>query len=166
MKDLFQDLRLGLRRLSKSPRWTSTVLLTLSPGLALNVAVFSVVYGLLIKPLPYPQPDRVVQIISNNPGADLPRFSVSPPDYRDWKEGSHSFEQMAAFRGRDVTMTGLGVEPERLSGAAVTPGFFRLFGSRAARGRLLGDVDTRQGEEHQVVVLGYGTWVRWLRKDP
>src|SRR4051794_31800595 len=97
MESLFADIRFGLRSLRSAPATTAIALLALALGIGANTAIFSVVNGVLLKPLPYPQPERLVILTSSNPKAGFPRFSLSPPDFDDLRGQSRSFEGLAAM---------------------------------------------------------------------
>src|ERR1700691_1682834 len=111
MKSILQDLRYAVRILAKAPGFTIIAILTLSLGLGANTALFSVVDGLLLSPLPYAQPDSLVALYSRT--ATFRHSSISYPNFLDWVRDNHSFSGLAAFRTDDFNMTGTG-EPERV----------------------------------------------------
>ena len=150
--DIFmQDVRYAIRGLRKNPAFAAVAILTLALGIGANTTIFSVVNGVLLKPLPYPQPDRLVMLWENHP--TFGRFlTVAPANFYDWREQNRSFDQMAALDPYpDFILTGAG-QPRRLAGAAVTAGFFPLLGVHMALGRSF------QATEDHVVVLSYSTW--------
>src|SRR5262245_31152123 len=129
MNALLQDLRYGLRMLLKAPGVTGIAVLTLALGIGANTAIFSVVNAVLLRPLPYPQADRMVLTSRSNPSKGWDRTPVSPPDFSDWRTQSRSFEALVALQRRSWILSGAG-EPERLPGLQVTEGMFRLAGVR------------------------------------
>ena len=111
VRDFFQDLRYAVRMMIKAPGLAAVAVIILALGIGANTAIFSVVNGVLLKPLPYRDPARLVMVWAKNPKG-IPRNQVSAPNFLDWKNRSHAFEDMAAFTGWDFTLTGLG-EPEK-----------------------------------------------------
>jgi putative ABC transport system permease protein len=160
---LFQDVRYGLRTLRKNASFTAVAVLTLALGIGANTAIFSVVHAVLLNPLPYNHPERIVVIWESNPAAGFNQFAVSPPNYVDWQKGSGSFEYMASAARGTFNYTG-GAEPEQLNGARVAAPFFSVFGVQPAAGRTFVAEDDVVGKAH-VVVLGYGLWVRRFGGD-
>src|SRR5271155_4175354 len=142
MGTLIQDLRFGLRMLRKSPGFTAVAVLTLALGIGANTAMFSVVEGVLMAPLPYFHPDRLVMVWENNP-----RFSrvwVSYPNFRDWQRSARSFQQMAAGMEKGVDLTGPGTS-EHLNGKEISAGFFGTLGVELVVGREFSLEEDRQG---------------------
>lgn len=164
MRDLWTELRFARRSLGKTPAITAVVLLTLALGIGATTAIFSVVDAVLLTPLPYPQPDRLVALLDTNPEAGLPRFSTSPPDFVDWQEQSTSFEHMVAVTRSDVSLTGDG-DPEQLLGASVVGDFFEVFGVPPRIGRGFTAEDDRPGAP-RVAVLSHAVWQRRFGGDP
>jgi len=160
----WRDLRFALRTLSKSPGFTGVVVLTLALGIGANTAIFTVVNGVILKPLPYPQPGRLVMLWERQlSGGTL--GSVAPANFFDWREQSRSFEKMAAIDPYpDFILTGSG-EPRRLVGAAVSSQFFSLLGVRMALGRDFWPEEDRPGY-NQVVVLSNPTWSQYFGGSP
>ena len=123
------DLRFALRQLRKSPGFTLIAVLTLALGIGANTAIFSVIYAVLLQPLPYPDPDRLMILTETD--ANQPQISVSFPDYVDWKRDNTVFEQLAISRRESFNLSGLeGRAPEQISGA---PRHRELFQSDRAR---------------------------------
>jgi predicted permease len=151
---LWQDLRYGLRMLRKSPAFTIVAVLTLALGIGANTAIFSVVEGVLLAPLQYFHPDRLVMVWENNPR--FPRTWVSYPNFRDWQGSARSFQQMAAFREQGVDLTGPGT-PEHLNGKEVSSGFFSTLGTELALGREFSPEEDRQGGT-PVAVISNRLW--------
>lgn len=133
MEQLRQDVFYTLRMLHKSPGFTSVVVLTLALAIGANTAIFSVVQGVLLAPLAFSQPDRLVMVYQNNPR--YPRVWISYLNFRDWQRDARSFEQMAAFnvfKGYDLTSPGV---PEHIQAKEITAGFFNILRVKLARGR-------------------------------
>src|ERR671922_1283524 len=125
LETLLQDLRFAFRTLRKSPGFTTVAVLTLALGIGANAAIFSVVYAVLLKALPYPQPDRLVMVYENVnlPSYQNSRNEVTPGNLSDWTKQSTVFENMAAYRNRSFNLTGPG-EPLRIEGELVSANFF------------------------------------------
>src|SRR5208282_2717048 len=145
---LWQDLRFGLRMLAKNPGFTAVAALTLALGIGGTVVVFSLLDAVLLRPLPYPQPDRLFRVFPSDMEAS------SYPDFRDWQRQSRTFESMAAYEELPFNLTGT-AEPERLDGSAITPGFFATLGIRPVLGREF----TGDDDEH-VAMLSHQLWQR------
>src|SRR6476619_7574779 len=118
MNEVGRDLRYALRTLRKSPGFTTVALLTLAIGIGANTAIFSFVNGVLLKPLPYGEPERIVRVLEKPPGGG--RNGISTLNYLDWQKDNTVFEFMAAQTGGSVTLTGL-TEPVQLRGNTVSP---------------------------------------------
>jgi len=163
MQTLLNDLRHATRRLLRSPGFTALAVLTVGLGVGATTVMFSAVHGVLLKPLSYPEPERLVMIRGATRARPGRTGVISYPDYRDWRHESRSFESIAALRAADVTLAGPG-GPERIEGARVTASFFQVLRVVPALGHLLpAEVDQRGGEP--VAVLGHGLWRR-LGADP
>lgn len=121
LETFWQDLCYALRMLWKNPGFTAVAIITLALGIGANTALFSVVNGVLLNPLPYFQPDRLVAVYSRT--YDDPKFSISYPNFLDWVRDNRSFSSLAAYRSDDFNLTGMG-EPERLSAEMVSASFF------------------------------------------
>ncbi|HEY6554925.1 MAG TPA: ABC transporter permease, partial [Vicinamibacteria bacterium] len=164
MDTLIQDVRYAIRQLARSPGFTAVAVLTLALGLGANTAIFSVVHGILLRPLPYPEPDRLVMVWLNNPREGIDKDVTSFPLFADWRQQAKIFERIVAHTGSGFTLTGRG-EPEQLRGARVAAGFFPMLGVPAVHGRGLLDEENQPGRE-KVVVLGHGLWQRRFGGDP
>src|SRR5688572_22460765 len=152
-----QDVRVGLRGLAANRGFALGVILTMAIGIGATTAVFSVAYGVLLRPLPYRDPDALVRLWSRNVPRAVDFFSVSPADFREWRAQGRAFSAMAAFeRQRDVTLT-RGGEPEVVEAARVMPELFPLLGVEARLGRRLVAGDARAGPA-AVAVLRYDLW--------
>jgi predicted permease len=142
IQDLLQDLGFGLRMLRNSPAFALVAILTLALGIGANTAMFSVVQGVLLAPLQYFQPDRLVMVWENNPR--FPRVWVSYPNFRDWQRSAHSFQQMAGGMDQGVDLTGPGA-PEHINGKQISAGFFGTLGVKLLLGREFSFEEDRQG---------------------
>ena len=157
---IFQDLRYAFRMLAKRPGMTVAALLMLSLGIGATTSIFSVINGVLLRPLPYDHPDRLVGIWRSNPRMQTARLPSSAPNLADWRDQSRSFESMSGSLNQPVTVTL--TDPELLQGCIVMPGFFDVLGVRAARGRLF----TRNERSLSAAVLSWRAWERHFGRDP
>jgi predicted permease len=162
IENLARDLRYALRSLSKSPGFTVVILLTLALSIGANSAIFSVIDGVLLRPLPYPGADRIVRVFFRS--ASYPRFPLNPFDFRDFRARNRSFEALAGFTHADLQLSGSG-QPERFTGFAVTAGFFRVLGLRPARGHEFDAAAEIPGNERQVI-LSDRLWRNRFAADP
>ncbi len=156
MNTLWQDLNYGLRMLFKHPGVTAIAVITLALGIGANTAIFSVVNAVLLNPLPYREPDRLVSLWENVPTHG--RWRASPANFFDWKKQNTVFEDVVAFGGSAMTVTGDG-EPEQLLGARVSSGYFAVVGVEPFLGRSFAPEEHEPGKG-QVVILGHGLWQR------
>jgi predicted permease len=154
MGTLIQDLRFGLRMLRKSPGFTAVAVLTLALGIGANTAMFSVMQGVVLAPLQYVNPDRLVIVWENNPR--FPRTWVSYPNFRDWQRSARSFQQMAAFREQGVDFAGPGT-PEHLNGKEISSGFFSTLGTEVSPGREFSSEEDRYGGT-PVIIISNRLW--------
>lgn len=160
MDRLLQDLRFGARLLLKDRSFSLTTIATLALCLAANTAIFAVVDGVLLKPLPYPEPDRLVRIFNKYPGAGVvTEGSNGVPDYFDRRQGMPALEELAMFREAGVTLTGAAAEAERVAAMVVTPSFFTVLRTQPLRGRLFTEAHGELGQD-KVVLLTHGFWQR------
>jgi putative ABC transport system permease protein len=153
---LRQDLRYAGRALRRNPGFTLVAVLTLALGIGANTAIFSVVNGILLRPLPYAEPDRLVRVFTAFLGSGVRRYAVSQPEFMDYKGLTQVFENAAAFSGASLTLTGDG-EPERLRGMATTRDFFPVLGITPLLGRNFEEQEGRAGVE-PVVMLTHELW--------
>ena len=153
---LLQDIRLAVRMLAKSPAFTAVALVTLALGIGANTALFSIVNGVLLNPLAYPQSGRLVSIYEKNAGSD--QGPIAYLNFLDWQRQTGTFSSIAIYRGEDYNFTGSG-QAERLSGSMVSADFFSTLGVRPILGRTFLADDDRLGAS-PVVVLGGGLWKR------
>ncbi len=164
MDTLLKDITYGLRSLWKRPGFTAVAVITLALGIGGNSAIFSVVNAVLLRPLPYPESERLVQFDGVNPHAGITQSNMSVPDFADWQSQNQVFEQMAGFvTGGSLLVSG--DETERVRATGVTGDFFTLLGVSAAQGRALQPDDARKGNDSGVV-LSYGLWQRRFGADP
>ena len=161
MQSFWQDLRYGARMLAKRPGFTLIAVLTLALGIGANTAIFSVVNAVLLRPLPYTNPDRLVRLWETQPGLDQAPFS--PGEFLDYQAQNQSFEQIAAYRWFSFTLLGT-AQPMRVEAGIVSANFFALLGARPQRGRLLQADDGRAGAP-RVVVLSHGSWQQHFGGD-
>src|SRR6266571_7211307 len=139
---LMQDLRFGVRMITKSPGFAAVAILTLALGIGANTALFSVVNGVLLNPLPYPQPGQLVSLYEKEP--DAQEISVTYLNFLDWRKDTTTFASMASYRHDDFNFTGAD-KPERLRGEMVSAGLFPLLGVRPVIGRVFTSQDDRLG---------------------
>src|SRR5689334_16804696 len=133
ISDLGQDLRYGLRVLRQHPGFTLIAVVTLALGIGANTAIFSLVNSILLRPLPYSEPDRLVRLIQASPNLGLATWGLSQADFAAYREQNRSFERVTLFTNGGANLTGEG-EPERLQTANVSADFFNVFGVNPARG--------------------------------
>jgi putative ABC transport system permease protein len=164
MDTLLQDLRYAVRRLRNNPGFSLVVILTLALGIGANSAIFSVVNGVLLRPLPYRQPERLITVSHFYPSLDDLEAGFAVPSFRDVSEKARIFETVGVQQGWGVNLTGEG-EPQRLTGQRVTADWFRTYGVPAALGRTFNPEEGQAGNE-KVVVLSDGIWRRVLGSDP
>src|SRR5947209_4837523 len=159
MRTLWHDLRYGFRILLKRPGFAAVAALTLALGIGANTAIFSVIDAVLLRPLPYPESDRLVMLWSTMRSQGIPTSGSALPDYREWRDRSRSFEGLAGFYYGDFNLAGAGVEPERAQGARVTANLFQVLGVRPALGRGFLPEEEQFGRHH-VVLLSHALWQR------
>jgi putative ABC transport system permease protein len=161
METLWQDLKYAAGTLRKNPGFAIIAVLTLALGISANTAIFSVVNTVLLRPLPYLQPDRIVLLGETQRGAP---FSVAYPNFLDWREQNKVFESMGASRGDSFNLTQSG-EPERLNGRLISAGWLETLGIRPALGRPIAAAED-QLSGNPVVMLSYQLWQRRFAGDP
>jgi predicted permease len=161
--DLWQDLRYGLRTLLKNPGFTIIAVVALALGIGANSAIFSVVNAVLLRPLPFKNPEQLVMVWENATHLGFPKNTPSPPNFLDWQRQNTVFTGMAAISERSFNLTGVG-EPERLDGRRVSANLFDLLGVPALLGRTFVPDDDRPGTH--VVLLSYSLWQRRFGSDP
>jgi putative ABC transport system permease protein len=162
MHTLLSDMRFALRAMRRSPAFTVVAILTLALAIGANTAIFSFLDGVLLKPLPYPEPHRIVNLWEKPP--NYPRNGISALNFLDWKDQQKVFSHIAAISGSGFTLTGSG-EPERLNTQLVSSSYFDLFGSSAALGRTFAPEEDEPGKD-KVVVLTHRIWSSRFGADP
>ncbi len=165
MSGIWQDLRYGLRQLRKNPGFTLVAVISLALGIGANTAIFSVVNGVLIRPLSHDQPERVVHLLAVRQGQfQFRHVWLAYPEIEDMRRESASFADVSAFQSWDPVLYGTG-EPTRLEGGSVSASFFRIFGVQPALGRFFLPAEEELGHA-PVVVLSYGLWQQMFGGDP
>jgi len=152
-----------LRSLGRAPLFTAVALLTLAVGIGANTAIFSVVNGILLKPLPYPHPEELVAVWLAAPGINIKDLNLALPDYFIFREQNRTFQDLGVYMGYTVNITGLG-EPEHASGLLVTDGLLPVLGATPLLGRSFTQIDDQQGSP-DTVMLTYSYWQRKFGRD-
>jgi len=164
---ILRDLRHGFRLLMNSPAFTAAAVIVLALGIGANTAIFSVVSAVLLRPLPFEDPSRLVQIWHTPPQKSFPgvkEFAVSSANYLDWKAQNHAFEQMSIYNSGSPNLTGTG-EPESLRGRHVEPTYFSVLRVRPMLGRTFSEEENGAGHDN-VVVLSYDFWKTRFAANP
>jgi predicted permease len=162
LEQVAQDATYALRSLRRTPGFTTAAVVTLALGIGVNTAIFSIVNGVLLNPLPYPAPDRLVAVYSRT--ADEPTASSSYPNFLDWARDNQSFSDLAAFREDDLNLIGLG-QPERVPAEMVSASFFRLLGVQPILGRTFVAADDHLGAA-PVALISESLWQRKFGSSP
>ena len=161
---MWGDVKYTLRSLTRQPLFYTVVLLTLALGVGANAAIFTVVNAVLLRPLPYPNPDRLMMVWTYNPRQGFDKDVGTYPNFEEWRRGSQSFERMSGYFGASVTLTGSG-DPVQIRGARVTHEFLDTMQVPPMLGRPFAPEHGRAGGE-RVVLLGHGLWTRRFGADP
>jgi predicted permease len=156
LERLMQDLRFGLRMLAKSPGFAAVAILTLALGIGANTALFSVVNGVLLNPLPYPQPEQLVTLHESKPNFDA--GSISFPNFRDWQKENRTFSMMAVSRQYSFNLTGKG-DAEQLKAQFVSSDFFSILGVKSVLGRMFAEGEDEMGRS-PIALISEGFWNR------
>jgi predicted permease len=162
VETLAQDVRYGWRMLGKSPGFTAVAVLTLALGIGANTAIFSVVNGVLLNPLPFPNASRIVSLFQDKP--NFPKGSISYPNFLDWQRDNHAFESIAALRWADGSITGLGAA-EEVPAQRVSATFFPILGVNPILGRNFSQDEDRR-EASPTAIISEGLWKRKFGSDP
>jgi len=162
--DLWQDLRYGLRMLRKHPGFTLMAVLTLTLGIGANTAIFSVVNTVLLRPLPLPEPERLVTFWHSAPARGLGELNLNDALFAFYRDRSHTLEKMAAYEPTGGVVTSAS-DPEVLTGARVTFNYFNVLGQEPLLGRAFLPSEDTPGK-HNVVIISYGLWQRRFGGDP
>jgi putative ABC transport system permease protein len=160
---LFSDITYTARMMRRTPLFAATVVLTVMLAIAANTAIFSVVNAVMLRPLPFREPNRLIQVAEKNDKLHLPTFGSSLLNFLDWREQSKSFEDLAAVGFRNYTLTGTG-EPEQFSGNQISPALTRVLGIPPIAGRAFTD-DEEQPNAAPVAMIGEGAWKRRFGAD-
>jgi putative ABC transport system permease protein len=164
--DLVRDLHYAVRSLGRSPGFAALAVLVMALGIGANTAVFSVVNAVLLKPLAYRDPDRIVTLTYRSANSEATEFSknVSIPNFRDWRDQSSSFDAMAYYGSREIAAMP-GSEAEYVPAAAVSQEFFRVFGVEPILGRLFSREDAQTGAGG-AVLISYAYWMTHFSGGP
>src|ERR1044071_7121139 len=163
MESIFTDIRFGLRILLKQPGFTIVAVITLALGIGANTAIFSLVNSILLRPLPFREPDRVVRMMQASPKLGLSSWGVSQADFAAYRDQNRSFESVALLSSSGGNLTGEG-EPERLPITKVTADFFKVFGVNPMLGRTFVEGEDTLGR-NSVCVISYAFWQRRFGGD-
>ena len=145
--DVFRnDLRQGMRKLAASPGFAVVAIVTLAIGIGANTAIFSAVNGVILKPVDYPRPDRIVIVSESNPSKGFPKFAASPTNFLDWKQQNHVFSHIATLSENAYAWKS-GGQPQHVDGALVSGDFFGVLGIRAIIGRVIREEDAQVGHD-------------------
>jgi len=163
MGTLLQDLRYGWRMLAKNPGFTAAALFTLALGIGANTAIFSVVYAVLLRPLPYRSPDQLVEVWETDLKSRTNQVPPSYPDFLDWRAQNHVFESIAAYNWATFTLTG-SRESIHVDGLVASADLFSVLGAKPALGRLFRPEEDQPG--HRAVILSHDLWQQRFNSDP
>lgn len=161
---MLQEIRFAFRSLVKTPGFALIAILTLALAIGANTAILSLVNGILIKPLPYRAPERLVLLFEQFKAQGLDRIPVSPPEYLDYQHETTKFAGLAAFTYAGLNLTS-GDQPERIAGASVTPSLFPLLGTEPIRGRVFTENEATAGRD-DVAIISARLWQRRFNSDP
>lgn len=164
LEAVWQDLRYGGRVIRKNPALSLTIVITVALGIGANATIFGVINAVLLEPLPYKDPDRLVRLWQSNPGQNQTEGLVSAPNYLDWKNQQSTFEQLAALELATFNLTGSG-EPQRIAAARVTANLIPTLGVAPALGRSFSPEEDKNGTG-RVVLLSDNLWRRQFGSDP
>ncbi len=164
MTSLGQDLRYAVRMLLKNPGFAVVAVIALALGIGANTAIFSVVNTVLLRSLPYSDPDRLM-VLRENKLPQFPEFSVSPGNFLDWQKQNTSFEKLVAINRAAYNLVSGDADPERLRGARVSAGLFEMLGANPVQGRTFTDEEDQPGRDN-VVILSGSLWKRRFGSDP
>src|SRR2546430_8673914 len=161
METLFRDIRFGIRSLLKQPAFTSIAIVTLALGIGANTAMFSVINAVLLRPLPYTQPDRLVWMSES--GDEVAHRPLSYPNFVDWRARNHVFESISTYRTWSMTLTGM-AEPQNVRAGMVAADYFKVMGVTPILGRAFTAEDDRPGA-NPAAVISYGFWQKHFAGD-
>ena len=164
MQEIVQDLRYGFRMLLKTPGSTVAAILALTLGIGVNSAIFTIIDTVLIRPLPYPDPDHIMLVFENKPDKGLRRELVSPRDFESYQKGNAVFDLIGVVRDQPFVLAGRDL-PERVDGAVISPSVFRILGMRPKLGRPFAPEES-EPQNNARVVISDGLWRRRFAADP
>src|ERR1700739_191248 len=164
MSGWIQDIRYAKRMMLSTPVFSVAVILTVALAIAANTSIFSFVNAELLHPLPFRQPNRLVQIAEKNDTLNLPSFGSSVLNFLSWREQQHSFQEIGAFGFNTYTLTGTG-DPEQLNGNPISPAVMRVLGQSPVAGRAFTDEEERPGST-SVAMISEGLWKRRFGAEP
>jgi putative ABC transport system permease protein len=163
---MLQDIQFAFRTLRKNPAFAASATLALALGIGANTAIFSIVDGVLLRPLPFPDAAALVNIWESNDKRGTPKLVAAPANYYDWRAQSGDFSAIGAYQQAAFNLAAVGGgEPEQFQGAICDPGFFATLGIAPALGRTFTEAENRVGADG-VVVIGYGVWKTRFGGDP
>jgi putative ABC transport system permease protein len=165
METLLQDLRYGIRMLQKKPAFTAVAVIALALGIGANSAIFSIVNAVMLRPLPYKEPERLVSVWERNPKEGYEQNAPAIPNFVDWRNQQQVFDQIALYSSGVRFNLTESDQPERVEGAKVSPNLFQLLGVEPVSGRTFLPEEEQPGKE-QVVILGHNIWQRLYAGDP
>src|SRR5205814_4760347 len=165
MNALLHDLRYGLRMLLKYKGFTAVAVIALGLGIGANTAIFSLVNGVLLRPLPFPDAERIIYFDGNCPSAGINESNISFLDFTDWSQQTDLFASTAAYWTGEAHLGADGAEPERVPRAGVTTGFFSVLGVQPVVGRTFVPEDDK-GWPQTVAIISHGLWKRRFGSDP
>src|SRR5262245_2862544 len=158
MESLWNDFRYAVRMMAKRPGFAIVAVITLALGIGANSAIFTVINAVVLRPLPYQDPDKIVILSENNFSKGWSQFAVAPANFLDWRDQNKACAEISAFRCRSFHLTGRG-DPERLTGASVSANLFRLLGVTPLIGRAFLEEEDSPGSS-KVAIISYGLWQR------
>ena len=164
MTGLIQDVRYAGRMMGRTPMFTAAVVLTVALTIAANTSIFSFVNAELLRPMPFRQPDRVIQVAEKNDKLNLPSFGASVLNFVSWREQQHAFQDLAAVGFNTYTLTGTG-DPEQINGNLISPALMRVLGVTPVAGRAFADDEEKPGAA-AVAMISEGLWKRRFGGDP
>ena len=170
MNTLLHDIRYGVRMLLKHQGFTAVAVIALGLGIGANTAIFSLVNGVLLRPLPFPNSDRIIYFEGKNPAAGITDSNISYLDFTDWSQQTDLFASTAAYWTGNADLSGDGAEPEAVPRAGVTTGFFSVLGVQPVLGRAIVPEDDKpasfNGGRGTVAIISHGLWKRRFGSDP
>src|SRR5437588_12970097 len=161
---MLKDIRFASRQLVKQPAFTSIAVVTIALAIGATTAVLSLVNGLMVRPLPYREPQQLVLLLQHFKSQNLERIPVSPPEFKDYEARAQNFEKIGAFGYVDFNLAS-GDKPERIAGARVTANVFPLLGVTPIKGRFFEPAECQLGRD-DVIIISERLWQRKFNRDP